>query len=450
MKGRILDYWSRVRSSYWFIPAVMTVGAVVLSSFVIAIDDRFGVSWMPNLGWLYQNQPEGARAVLSSIAGSMITVAGVTFSMTLLAVSHASTQMGPRLLSGFMRDTGNQVTLGTFTATFVYCLLVLRTVRGGTTGSEDKDSISPFVPHLGVMVALALALASVAVLIYFFHHVPKTISVSHVIDRTGNELLAGIRTLFPKRIGAATEEPLDATAALEKLASRFPAGAGRVESVRKGYVRMIDAESISRAASEHDLVLEVLSRPGDFVYEGKPLLRVWPGSRLDEETETELRSAFTLGAQRSLVQDVMFPVDQLVELAIRALSPGVSDPFTAIECIHQLEAGVVELTRRTPPEACRIDEEGALRVVANPYLFGEIVDRIFNCLRRYGRHDAIVDEELLGAIERIAVFVESPADRHRLANHARYIHEGAATGLEDPQDRVRLTQVYERARAVLE
>ena len=191
MRAHLLDLWDTLRSSYWFIPSLMAVGAVVLSVVTTMADGRVGSDWIDGVSWLYANKPEGARTLLSTVAGSMIGVAGVTFSITIASVVYASGQYGPRLLSNFMRDTGNQVTLGTFIATFLYGLLVLRTIRTADEGSgganPSGDLTGAFVPHIAILVGLVLALASIAVLIYFIHHVPDSIHVSNVIAGIGRD-----------------------------------------------------------------------------------------------------------------------------------------------------------------------------------------------------------------------------------------------------------------------
>ena len=205
MKARILAHIDGLRSSYWFIPSVMALGAIVLSFVTTAIDGRIGPGWIERVSWLYANKPDGARGLLSTVAGSMIGVAGVTFSITIASVVYASGQYGPRLLTNFMSDRGNQVTLGTFIATFLYCLLVLRTIRAADEASgaanPSGDVVGAFVPHVAIVTALVLALASVGVLIFFIHHVPESIHVSHVIAGVGRDLSEKIEKLFPERIG---------------------------------------------------------------------------------------------------------------------------------------------------------------------------------------------------------------------------------------------------------
>ena len=214
MKATLLTFWEDVRSSYWFIPSLMALAAVLLSSGAIYLDGVIGAGWMDEVAWLYANKPDGARALLSTISGSMITVAGVTFSITIASVAYATGQFGPRLLTNFMQDRGNQVTLGTFIATFLYCLLVLRTIRGAderTGGSAEVsgDFVGAFVPHAAILIALVLTLASVGVLIFFIHHVPDSIHISNVIAKIGRELNAKIDSLFPEMLGQKPPEELD-------------------------------------------------------------------------------------------------------------------------------------------------------------------------------------------------------------------------------------------------
>lgn len=171
--ARLANLWESLRTSYWFVPTLMTAGGVALSFASVHLDERVNYKWVRTVGWIWAGGAEGARQVLSTIAGSMITVAGVAFSITIVALTLASNQFGPRLLRNFVRDAGNQIVLGTFIATFVYCLLVLRTVRG-----EDDTE---FVPYVSVTLGVAFALTSLGVLIYFIHHVAISIQAENLI-----------------------------------------------------------------------------------------------------------------------------------------------------------------------------------------------------------------------------------------------------------------------------
>jgi uncharacterized membrane protein len=182
MRAFIILNLNTLRSKYWLVPALMALGAIALAISVVAIDRILGAHWIESVPWLYANEPTGARSLLSTIAGSMITVAGVTFSITIAALATTASTFGPRLISNFMQDRGNQVTLGTFISTFLFCVLVLRTVRTG----EDEQAV--FVPHLAIIIALLFALASLGVLIYFIHHIPESINISNVLARLGRDL----------------------------------------------------------------------------------------------------------------------------------------------------------------------------------------------------------------------------------------------------------------------
>jgi uncharacterized membrane protein len=266
MRAHLSKYWNALRSSYWFVPTLMTLAAIVLSFLTTAADAAFGSSWIEGADWIYPNTPEGARALLSAIGGSMITVAGVTFSITIAAVAYATSMLGPRLLSNFMRDVSNQITLGTFIATFLYCLLVLRTVHSGSSVETE------FVPQIGVMTALAMTLASLVVLIYFIHHIPMSIQASEVIAQIGAELNERLLSLFPAVIGQAPLEPQDPEQE-QQVAAAADAGMP-VEAPGDGYIEHLDGDGLLAMAKEHDLIIRLVHRPGDFVYEGEPLAYV--------------------------------------------------------------------------------------------------------------------------------------------------------------------------------
>ena len=397
MKSEILDLWIRIHASYWFIPSLMAAAAIVLANGVVYLDARIGSEWLYDYQWIHANRPAGARALLSTVAGSMITVAGVTFSMTLLAVSHASAQFGPRLLTGFMRDRGNQFTLGTFIATFLYCLMVLRTVHTGIDGAEQGAGAA-FVPHLAIIVAVGLAMLSVAVLIYFIHHVPQSISVSTVISRVGDELVHGIQCMYPTRIG----DGAPAGSSAKTLPDGFHAGSRLILATGDaGYLRVLDADSLLDLASEHDLVVGILRRPGDFVVDGQPLMQVWPAEHCDDSVRDALCAVCSWGRERTREQDVMFPAEQLVEVLGKAMSPGVNGQYTAMICINQFERAFVELLQRSEPKSHRVDEDGKLRVIAEPVSHHAFFAGVMGPIRQFVRGDWVTTDALLKSLRRL-------------------------------------------------
>lgn len=396
MRIKLIDWWLRLQESYWFVPSLMVMGALSISLVLVQFDSRIGQDWLLELGWIYANQPDGARALLSTVAGSMITVAGVTFSMTLLAVSHATSQIGAHLLVAFMRDRGNQLTLGTFIATFLYCLMVLRTVRTGIDGADGVIG-TDFVPHVAILVGMLFAILSVVVLIYFIHHVPQSINVANVIARVGDDLVRGVHHFFPEKVGIGASdkrapEEIARPAALDS-ASRIL----RLDS-EHGYLRVVDDDTLMELAVEHDLVLELLRRPGDFAVPGKPLLRAWPRERITDDIAASLRAAFSWGAERTANQDVLLPVEQLLEVMGKALSPGINNQFTARLCIDQLSRGLAAMLCRDIPDRERLDEDGHLRVIAQPLTHADFAAAIFGPMRQYVEGDDIATDHLLDTI----------------------------------------------------
>jgi uncharacterized membrane protein len=434
---RLLKLWEGARASYWFIPSLMTIGAVALAYAMVQVDAR-ATGLTERLGWVYSGGPEGARAVLSVVAGSVMSTAGVTFSITIAALSLASAQFGPRILHNFMRDTGNQVVLGTFIATFIYCLLVLRTVRGG-------ESVGRYVPHLSVTVGVALGLASLGVLIYFIHHVSMSIQAPNVVAAVARDLHRQMEHVFPEQVGR-EPGPVRERADDSGLPAGFEERAAPVASGHDAYLQAIDEERLMRVAVEHDLLLRVETRPGDFLLLGGRLLSVWPPERCNDRAGKQLRGAFVFGAQRTHTQDVEFAVDQLVEIAVRALSPGINDPFTAMNCLDRLGAALCHFARREAPSPLRMDDAGKLRVVVESRVtFAGMVDASFNQIRQYGRSSASVTVRILETIARVMPCARGDEDRAALLRQAEMTARGARDAIPEPQDR---EDVEQRWRAV--
>lgn len=426
MNGLSIRAWlvpltEQVRNSYWFVPSLMAIGAIGLSLVTTAIDGRLGAHWLDDINWLNTNQPEGARAVLSTVAGSMITVAGVTFSMTILSISSTTSQVGPRLLNNFMADKANQFTLGVFIATFLYCLMVLRTVRNAESLPPGVDSgmdlASAFVPHLSLMVGVLLAIASVGVLIFYIHHIPETIHVSNIVAKVGRQLDRGIEEQFPNNIG----DPQNACSGDEQvsiLPPLFDESAAPICSRAVGYLQYIDGDGLIEIAREHDLVLHLQPSPGDFVTRSSVLLLASPRERIDDDLQHELASMFISGAQRSATQDLRFLINQLVEVAMRALSPGINDPFTAISCLEWLQSTLEMLAERELPQPARYDEDGSLRMVAIPVTFATFASLVFDQLRQYVAADRNASFRMMEMLGNLTVHATSPSDRRLLARHA--------------------------------
>lgn len=382
---RLVSVWELLRGSFWFLPSMMAAGAVLLSFAAVRLDAAMEADAYGRFEFIYLFGPEGARAILSAVATSMITVAGLTFSITMLTLQLASSQFGPRLLRNFMRDRGNQVVLGTFISTFVYCLLVLRTVKGVEGAS--------FVPHLAVAIGVVLAVAGLAVLIYFIHHTANSIRIETLLASLADETAATIDRLFPEKLGREEAETQANPPGFDQ---------GHVIFARaSGYVQSIDNAALLRLSIHEDVIVCVAARPGSFVTERDPLLRVLSATALSDDRVDALRATLIVGIERTPYQDLDFSMRRIVEIAQRALSPGINDPTTALYCIDRLREALVRLAERRWPSSRRYDDEGRLRVVAEPVSFEALAAGALGAVSLYAGSDSDVLKALASAVDKV-------------------------------------------------
>jgi uncharacterized membrane protein len=440
LKTWLLKYWDRLRSSFWFVPATMACVAAALAIGAVEVDKAIAEGWLQGLGWIYSGGAEGASLLLGTVAGSMIAIAGTVFSMTLVALSLASSQLGPRLLRNFMRDTANQVVLGTFVATFIYCLLVLRTIR-------RVDEVS-FVPHLSVSIGVLLAMVSIGVLIYFIHHVSVSIQADEVVARIGKEIEGGIHKWFPTHADKPGSEASQAPVKAD-LPAAFAREARPVGAFTDGYLQRIDTDTLMALAAEEDLVLRLERRPGHYLVKGRAMVMVWPGGRITEALVDKLNATFVFGNQRTASQDVEFSFHQLVEIAVRALSPGINDPFTAIACVDRLGSGLCQLARCDMPSTLWFGPHGRLRLVAPGPSFAGIVDTAFNQIRQNARSSPAVTIRMLDAIAQIAAHVQRLPDAACLQRHASMIIRGSRETVPEPSDLLAVEAAFAAAEQAL-
>ncbi|MBE9016765.1 DUF2254 domain-containing protein [Chroococcidiopsis sp. CCALA 051] len=429
---KIGKIWDNLHSSYWFLPTIMAAIAIALAFTMLNLDRAGFYGPLEKWGWIYAGGANGAREVLSSVAGSVISVAATAFSITIVALQLAASNYSPRLLRNFMQDTGNQLVLGTFISTFIYCLLVLRTVRG------DGDDYDSFVPQLAVTVGLLLALASIGVLIFFIHHAATIIQVSHIIMDASNDLHGAIDRLFPEKLGRSLPKPHE-----HAIPANFDRDAYPVKANNSGYLQAIDNEELMQIACDRQLLLQIKSRPGRFVVKGSDLVMVFPGDKVNRKLSDRINDAFMFGRQRTEQQDVEFPVNQLVDIALRAISPGINDPTTAIECIDSLSAGLSHLAQREIPSAYRYDDDNNLRVIAEPFTFAGLTDAAFNQIRQYGKSDVGVVIRLLEAIATIAGYTQNEKDRAALRRHAEMIRHDSHQAVSQELDKQDIEQRYQ-------
>ena len=396
--SQVLD---RVRQGLWFIPSLAVVAAAVAAGASIWASAQLpaaatgGGTVLPvSIG------PEGARAMLQAVAGSVITVAGVTFSITVVALQLASTQFSPRVLRTFLRDRGNQIALGVFMATFTYSLLVLASVRSSDEGGG-------FVPTVGVVGTFALALLSIGTLVFFIHHISNQLQVTTILGDVAEETLAVLRKLWPEdREGANAPDGDDAVeGAARGTSRRFT-----VPAPTSGYLEYVAIDGLTDAARAAQARVRLVARPGAWVTRATPLFEVEADEAPDEELVATLQRHVGLGGQPSMQQNVAFGIRQLVDIAVRALSPGVNDPTTAVMCLNRIVEILTEAGRRREPRRMNLVEDGPGAVVVDFHDFAELVDLAFTQLRHYGCGDPVVARALSDAVARLER--DLPSSRH--------------------------------------
>jgi uncharacterized membrane protein len=423
-----------LRTTFWLAPCVMVVLALAIFAVTITIDLAAFHHHLTLPYWIRAGNANAGRQVLIAIAAAVITVIGVVFSITILALTLASQQFGPRMMRNFMRDIGNQVTLGIFVGTFVYSVLTL-----GFITSAPKPT---FVPHLSITVSEALLFVDLGVLIYFIHHIAKSIQLPEVIARIADDLLLAIDTEFPVTDGPPPDAP-DATGrSAVDLAKLLDDRGAVVPATANGYLQFVAYAQLVEIASQVDAVIRLSHRPGHFVVAGRPMATVWP-SGAATQVRAALASAHLTGPHRTLSQDPVFAIDQLVEIAIRALSPAVNDTFTALTCIDWLSAGLAQISGRVLNEGVYRDQHGRIRLIEHDPSYGRMVNRAIDKVRQAGRGMPAVLIRLLDALTHVAEYTREPSQRAVLLRQAEMILRGAKADLDEPNDLADIQRRYE-------
>ncbi|MFH0998492.1 MAG: DUF2254 domain-containing protein [Pseudomonadota bacterium] len=435
MLTKLHHWWQEKRSSFWFVPAVMVLDAVVLATVLITVDAAVDLHVVERWPLVFGAGAAGARGLLMAVAGSMITVAGVVFSITLVALSLTSSQYTSRVIRNFMRDRVNQVVLGVFVGIFAYCLVVLRTIRGGDEGT--------FVPTLAVLGGLILAFVGIAFLIYFIHHISMSIQASSIIARAAQETIAAVDQLFPEEVG----EDEDGDDNLRASLANQPWFAVTVR--KTGYIENIDINVLLEVARKLGTILQMECGIGEFVIEGAPLVSVINPDGLDEETVVELNAAYVISRQRTVETDAAFGIRQIVDIAMKALSPGINDTTTAVMCVDYLAAILVRLASRRIATSHRFDQ-GELRVLARGPRFESLLSEAFDQIRQNAIGNVAVISRMLSALQTIASLTADPSRRQALCERVDWIAELAERTIASPYDRTRFETRLERVREALE
>ncbi|MEZ4686145.1 MAG: DUF2254 domain-containing protein [Bacteroidia bacterium] len=413
-------------ATFWFVPLVITAFGMILALALLWADRSFDIQPEGLLRLFFSKDADSVRAVLSTISGAMIGVAGTVFSITLVVLTMASSQFGPRLLRNFMYKRINQVVLGSYIATYIYSLIVLSAVRS----TEQFD----FIPGISVLGALLLALLNLVLLIVFIHDVSMSIQSDRVIDELRKVLEKSIGTLHPEESG---NESIHGRALADWLEVKDKLPLNRhYEAPQSGYLQLADLERLLTIAEENHLLVEVHQKPGDYLVKSERMLSLfqYPSTEPKNLSDETLNALFLFANNRSYFQDSEFAIHQIVEVASRALSPGVNDPYTAINCIDNLTSVLCRIAGSAFPQTLRFDEKQQLRMITKTDTFEGFVNASFNQIRQYGASSPSVMIRLMEALAKIMSFTRNGAKQAVIIHHAEMVMEVSKQSFDSQSD----------------
>ncbi|GAA1346398.1 DUF2254 domain-containing protein [Arthrobacter roseus] len=398
-----------LRESFWFVPTLLCIAALLIAQLMVAIDQ---VAELQNWGALnaliFHVGPAGGRDILTAIAGSVLTVAATSFSITISVLATASATYGPRLVRNFMKDRANQYVLGVFCATFLYCLMVLRTIRA------REESTPGFVPDIAVNGAVLLAVLNVAVLVFFIHHIADSIQVSTLAGKVRRELQESVEAAFPERDTGADNSPT--------IAANPPnTSAGLVHAEKNSaYIQAIDTERIMKAATDAGAVVRLPRPPGAHVIKDDVVAEVWPASCADDLADT-IRNSISAGQERTPYSDPRFAVQQVVEMGVRALSPSTNDPYTARNALDEVASGLALACSRPEPQDVFNDDDSVPRLFISAPTTLQLLDETFDPVRTYALEHPIVILKACELAQRLFEVATAPEILRGIHNHVRLL-----------------------------
>ncbi|SMO87495.1 Uncharacterized membrane protein [Saccharicrinis carchari] len=420
---KILFYWGELKSTFWFLPVVFILLAIVFALLFAYFDSQVQ---FPDKGiWPYilVGSASSARTILATISAAMIGVAGTVFSITLVALTLASSQFGPRLIRNFMYDRFNQVVLGTYIATFIYCLMVLNTIK-------ETDHLI-YIPSLSILFAIIAAVANIILLVIFIHHISVSIQADKVISDISESMSKNISSLFPDTLDdVKSKRPHYDEKALKNACTTKQT----ILAAKSGYLQYIDNDALVALALDYDFLIHLNCRAGDYLVKESELGTVYAGKNIEDEQIKKISHQLIIGQTRTRQQDAEHAIHQMVEIAARALSPGVNDPYTAIACIDNLTSTMCYLSRVKFPSKHRTDKDKRLRLIVETFSFNGMLNAAFNQIRQYAKGSPSVVIRLMDALITIDQFTHKPDYKISLKKHAEMIMNMAKESFTEPND----------------
>lgn len=432
---KILFFWKELGATFWFFPVLIISFSILLAFSLVYLDSLLTI---PREGWsrfFLVNSSDSARSILTTISSAMMGVAGTVFSITLVALTLASSQFGPRLIKNFMYVRLNQVVLGLYISTYLYCLLVLNSVT-------DSSGYT-FIPSISILVAIIAAAINIILLIIFIHQIAISIQADKVVSDISEFISKQVETLFPEKMGEEieNEEDIDTSASISGYQNQTS-----IKSPESGYLQYINSEALVEFITKHDALLELYYKPGDHLVEGLEIGMLFSNGEWKQNEFEKIFNQFVIGKTKTSQQDLEFSIHQMVEIAARALSPGVNDPYTAITCIDNLTAILCYLAQAKFPSKYRFDEEGNLRIIAETYDFEGILDAAFNQIRQFSGGSPAVIIRLMEALLIIYDFTRKEIHRKAVIKHAEMVLSSGKQNIEEKND---IDDLTERAVKIL-
>jgi uncharacterized membrane protein len=427
--------WDRLKVSFWFAPVVMSLGAILLAGFMYWVDGRIPAETLQERYLILSGTPSELRTLLIGMASTILATAGVVFTLLTLPLSTVAAQYGSRLLRVFLGDRTTQLVLGMFVATFVYCLVAALAI--------PPTNIEPQGPRVTATVGLVLMLGTFGSLILLVQHISTMLQAPNIVAAAGAELREVVRAEIPEEIRNDDHRE----AGLEtRIASLVETDGYAVRVRRTGYIQYIDPQNLMTLARERNLVIRLLYKPGQVVFCDTRVALVWPAAQVDDGLDRQIRNAFRIGNGRTPTQDVAYAFNQLVEIAVRAMSPAINDPFTAMTCLDYMGEGLVLFIRQGEKDSHFYDQDNQLRLILKPVTVAELASTAFDMLRHCSCDNAGVLLYMLDVIDTVGQEASLPTVknsvevREELLRQVNLIQDESQAGALIEPDRERISQ----------
>ena len=424
-------YWfSLLQSSIGYLPSILTLSAIILAPILLWMDKQYGEQIIQAFPWMYESSAEAARGILSTIATSLITVISISFSIIIVALQQAANSFSPRVLRSFTGDKGNQLVLGMYLATFTYTILVLRTIK--TDANQET-----FIPAVSIMTAMLLTLICLGLLIYFINKMFNSLQAFEIIKRIHDDINNEIDKKYPDEIGRKAKKISsgEVIVAEQKQAKKQYI----VRSESAGFINLINNEILASISNTKATWVYIPISVGQFINKNDTLAIV-NDYAFGEKHADELRRAIEIHNVRSINEDPLFGFRQLVDIALRAISPGINDPTTAEYAVRYMGNNLQLLAQRQFPENTRTFENNPVLYIFNASTWESYVELAFAQLRRHSMREYRIVEVMIEVMQKILAVSDTPEQKKPIQNQIKLLKEAIRSSNFIKSDKVALLQ----------